>query len=215
MAAREEGASAVASPRRRAVDPERREEILEAALVLFHERGYDATGIQDIAHRVGMLKGSLYYHIRSKEEILQHLIRRTYQDGLEVLREVVAADAPLPTRLHHLVERHTRFVLDNAPAVSIALKELPALSAQERGGLDELRATYVEELRAVIQDGMRSGELRRTLDADVVVRAMIGTVNGACMWYLRERGQPPSDLPEQLADLLLSGLVIDGSASGA
>jgi TetR/AcrR family transcriptional regulator, cholesterol catabolism regulator len=200
------GAPAGRRTRRRAADPERREEILEAALVLFHERGYDATGIQDIAAQVGMLKGSLYYHIRSKEEILQHLIGRTYQDGLEVLRESLAVDGPLPVKLRAVVERHTRFVLENAAGVNIALKELPALSAEERRGLDRIRATYVEELRAVIEAGMRAGSLRATLDPDVVVRAMIGTVNGACMWYLRERGEPPSDLPEQLAELLLAGL---------
>lgn len=206
MVSREAGPSASAPPRRRAADPERREEILEAALVLFHERGYDATGIQDIASHVGMLKGSLYYHIRSKEEILQRLIGRTYQAGLEVLRDALAVDGPLPVRLRAVVEHHTRFVLTNAPAVSIALKELPALSPEERRGLDRLRATYVDEFRTVIEDGMRAGSLRPTLASDVVVRAMIGTVNGACMWYLRERGEPPRDLPEQLAELLLAGL---------
>jgi len=198
--------------RRRGGDPARRNEILEAALVLFNERGYDGTGIQDIAERVGMLKGSLYYHIESKEEILQELIRRVYEEGLAVLRAAVSAERDPSAALHRVIEDHTRFVLANTPGVSVALKELPALTPAYREGLDVLRSTYVAELRAVIADGVASASLRSTADPDVVVRAVIGTVNGACMWYMRERSEPPTDLPEQIADLLLEGLSSGGDA---
>ena len=47
----------------------RQQEVIEAAARVFHEKGYESTSIQDIAEAVGILKGSLYYYIRSKEDL--------------------------------------------------------------------------------------------------------------------------------------------------
>src|SRR5947207_409360 len=60
----------------------RQQEILEAAARVFHEKGYESTSIQDIADEVGILKGSLYYYIRSKEDLLYEIIRDIHDDAI-------------------------------------------------------------------------------------------------------------------------------------
>ena len=60
----------------------RRQEILEAAAGVFHEKGYKATSIQDIADAVGILKGSLYYYIRSKEDLLNEILQDVHQHAI-------------------------------------------------------------------------------------------------------------------------------------
>ena len=48
----------------------------------FHEKGYEATSIQDIADAVGILKGSLYYYITSKEDLLFEILEDVHQQGI-------------------------------------------------------------------------------------------------------------------------------------
>ena len=54
----------------------RREALLDAAAAMFAAKGYDGTSIRDIAGAVGMLPGSLYYHFKSKEELLLAVYRK-------------------------------------------------------------------------------------------------------------------------------------------
>jgi AcrR family transcriptional regulator len=56
-----------------------RERILETALDLFIERGYDKTSLREIAERVGVTKAALYYHFSSKEEIIRTLVAPLYE----------------------------------------------------------------------------------------------------------------------------------------
>ena len=66
-----------------------RDRILETALDLFIERGYDKTSLREIAERVGVTKAALYYHFSSKEEIIRTLIQPVY-DHFEPLAEALA-----------------------------------------------------------------------------------------------------------------------------
>lgn len=53
---------------------QKREQIVDAADLLFYERGFESTSFADIAHAVGISRGNFYYHFRSKDEILEAVI---------------------------------------------------------------------------------------------------------------------------------------------
>src|SRR6201990_3672250 len=59
---------------------ERWSELIEVATDVFYAKGYDAASLQDIADRLGMLKGSLYYYIQSKEELLSDIIQTMHDE---------------------------------------------------------------------------------------------------------------------------------------
>lgn len=73
---------------------ERRNEILDCALKLFNEKGYDATSITDILNAVGIARGTLYYHFKSKEEILEGIVERI-KDNLVSRASSVLEDSSL------------------------------------------------------------------------------------------------------------------------
>ncbi|AYD89567.1 TetR/AcrR family transcriptional regulator [Actinomyces sp. 2119] len=74
--------------------PQRRTEILDAAQHLFATQGVQATSMEDILSRVGIAKGTLYYHFSSKEEILHALISRTTSRVAERARDVATSQEP-------------------------------------------------------------------------------------------------------------------------
>lgn len=74
---------------------ERRNEILDKAMELFASKGYDNTSVADIMNLVGIAKGTLYYHFKSKEEILDGIIERMSSMLITRARSV-AEDKTLP-----------------------------------------------------------------------------------------------------------------------
>lgn len=83
----------------------RKNEILAAAETLFAKRGYDHTSVADIMDAVGIAKGTLYHHFKSKEEIMDALIERQTSQVLSAAREV-AGDQSIPVK-----ERMLRTIL--------------------------------------------------------------------------------------------------------
>lgn len=69
-----------------------RERILEVALQLFNEQGYDRTSLRQIAERLGVSKAALYYHFKSKEDILLELHLRLHAIGQEALAKIDGLD---------------------------------------------------------------------------------------------------------------------------
>lgn len=68
---------------------ERKNEILDVAGRLFGEQGYDATSTNDILKEIGIARGTLYYHFKSKEEILDAMIDRMTEQILEKAKSIV------------------------------------------------------------------------------------------------------------------------------
>jgi AcrR family transcriptional regulator len=84
---------------------ERRNEILDAAGELFGQKGFDGTSTNDILEKVGIARGTLYYHFKSKEDIMDALIER-YNVHLLGTAQEIAADKSIPVN-----ERITRVVM--------------------------------------------------------------------------------------------------------
>ena len=70
----------------------RLELIIEAAARMFDAKGYSATSTQDIANEVGLLKGSIYYYINSKEDLLFRIIEESHEGALRAIATVSALD---------------------------------------------------------------------------------------------------------------------------
>ncbi len=76
----------------------RREELLDAARILFAERGYDGTSVADLVEHVGMSKAAFGYHVRSKEDLLRELV----EPLLSGLESVVERHPPAPVYPHEV-----------------------------------------------------------------------------------------------------------------
>lgn len=74
---------------------ERRNEILDVAEELFVTKGYDKTSTNDILERIGIARGTLYYHFKSKEDILNAMIERINEALIAKVR-VIASDTKIP-----------------------------------------------------------------------------------------------------------------------
>src|SRR5260370_20769629 len=84
----------------------RQQDILKVAARLFAERGYERTTLEMIADELGLSKPSLYYYVKSKEEILAYIFQNIFQDILDLVQTDLSPDMPAPELLRRLILAH-------------------------------------------------------------------------------------------------------------
>src|SRR5258708_36883509 len=87
---------------------ERAADFIDIAAQHMAERGYDRTTVRDIAADMGLTSGSIFYHFRNKEELLEAIIRKGIVEGLSFTRMAMAQDMGPLIRFHTLVRTHLR-----------------------------------------------------------------------------------------------------------
>ena len=177
----------------------REDEILAAAARAFREKGYHGASIRDIADSVGLLKGSLYHYIRSKEDLLARLFDGALEGTVRELEAIAARDATPRARLHEMVKAYVHAVTENLDAVGLYLREWRALPAPELARLRARRRSMRALFESVIRDGIRKREFA-SADAKISALAILGMCNWLFEWY-RPRGRMRADaLADELAD---------------
>lgn len=142
-----------------------REQIRAIALELFAERGYEKTSLREIAERLGVTKAAVYYHYRTKEEILASLLDE-HVAGMDALIEWGEAQPATPETRRAILERYSAFLTgptdsDEAPQLirflqesQTSIKELNS-GAEMRKRFERLAALLVAP-DATLPDRMRS-----------------------------------------------------------
>lgn len=192
-----------AAPRRKLL----MSEILERAMQLFAERGYEGTTLQDVADAVGLSRPNLYNYVRSKEELLVAMVEATSQEAADTLRAVrERVDLDPAEKLRTLVRT---LVLQRAdhPAQFRTLdrseQSLPAEIAERH--LDSRRAV-LREITAVLDEGVTAG-LFRPLDSRVTALSIIGMCNWVAWWFHPAPAHPAEPVAEQIAENALAMVV--------
>ncbi|MBI2071990.1 MAG: TetR/AcrR family transcriptional regulator [Gemmatimonadetes bacterium] len=173
------------SPRVRAKRRRRRAEILQAALRAFRERGYHATTLDDIAHRLGLRKTALYHYFPDKEAIL-------YACHLESLGELGRIVSSARARVTRPAERLGYVIREHVRVMTDTLQGSP-------------RDAYERALRELIEQGIREGELR-PVNPKLAAFAILGAVNWIARWYRPGGPIQTQELGLRFAEQLLGGL---------
>jgi AcrR family transcriptional regulator len=192
--------------------PKRREELVAVAARLFHDQGYDATSMQDVADQMGMLKGSVYHYVRTKEDLLWMVVEPQLIELVDTAKAVFADVAvPLPERLRLALEAHARSFERNYPHMFVITRENgETLSSTRHKSFDRLRSRYFKLWFDAVVDGQASGELRADLDPRIVVQAIFGMLNWMFRWFKPGGKSTAEEVARTFSALLSDGLVVEG-----
>ena len=125
-----------AAPTRTKRRPERRDQILQIAVRLFHERGFHATGMDDIGEAAGITGPAIYRHFSSKEEILSEAIGQVADQRLAALRKLAEGSSSPEETLEKLARNHARATLDNPSLVAVVMGERRLLDGVGRTAIE-------------------------------------------------------------------------------
>ncbi len=204
--------SEASTAKRRRVRPpsdralEREQEIYEVAAEIFHRKGYAATTLQDIADAVGLLKGSLYYYIDTKEDLL-YRISHTIHEGARMNLEVARTAGGTPIgQLRTLLEGHVMAFGQRMSWIRVFYTEHNSLSPERRREIMATRRSYERFVDEVIAAGQADGSLCPDLDRRIVGNALLTAVNSVYLWYRPGIDAPIEVVAKTYSELLLNGL---------
>lgn len=183
-------------------------EIRAAALALFSERTFPVIGMRDISDAVGLLPGSLYAHISSKEELLLDIVVEGISNYLSELRPVMEASEPAPDRMRGVIKAHIKVLAKTLQQTRVAFHQWQYLGDEARQQVIELRGEYENIFLKIYRDGVAEGAFRQARNERVAVLAVIGMLTSVAEWYSPEGKLPADELGEALADAAVQGLVV-------
>ena len=165
--------------------------ILDVAVSVFRQRGYDGSTLDDVARAAGITKASIYYHVRSKEELLARGVGRALDALFAVLDEPPAKRGRASARLKYIVHRTIEITVDQLPEVTLLLRVRGNTPVERQ--IMERRREFDHLIARVVRQAQRQGDIRSDVEPRLATRLLFGMLNSITEWY-RQGGE--LDAPE-------------------
>ena len=177
---------------------ERKQQLVDASMVLFAERGYSATRILDICDRAGVAKGLFYWYFPTKLDLFTELVRSMRHQLRRSQADAMTPGTDALTRIHEGAAASVRFMAEHATYFSLVDVERadPAIADALRAGSE----VYLDDVTALIREAQATGQV---LDADPELLALgvLGAVSSfSNAWRSGRIDQSADELAEFVAD---------------
>ena len=186
------------------------EQLLEAAAKVFGEKGYDATRIEDIAAEVGVLQGSIYYHIGSKAGLYRLVRQRRFMEIAMTIEEISRSSAPPREKLRSAMHAHLayleRFLPEARNWLTNPSETRTSRTAKEAEEDRRMTAGLRASWRRIIEDGIEAGVIRNGVSPSVAVLSIQGMMMWVANWYEPGGPQTIDEIADQQAELVWNGL---------
>jgi AcrR family transcriptional regulator len=185
--------------------------IEQAALELFASKGFEATGIRDLADRAGLSTSALYHYMGSKDELLVAFMVESMTELIRVANAALEGAEDPAARLAALVRVHVGFHTLDAQRSLVADDELRAVSDAAFTKVMQLRDGYERLWAETLERGASTGEFSFA-DARITRLALLEMCNGVARWYSDRGPKHPAQIADCFADLALAmvGAKLDG-----
>lgn len=179
------------------------QEILSTAAELFGERGYDAVSLEDVAERLDVTKGSLYYYFAGKDELAVAAIETLGAEWTGRLERLAATTGGSPdARLRALIREHVAIAVGEYPA-ALRLFLVPSTWPDDpRERIKELRRRHDRVFRALVEEGIASGELA-VVGLDTTLQCMHAAMAQAPLWCAGLKDEARERALDELTDTLM------------
>lgn len=180
---------------------------IRSAASVFAEKGFHGASTKDIAERMGIKQGSLYYYFKSKEEALGEVCLFGIEDYVQRMQSIATSDQPFEAKLMATITSHLTSYRERNEALKVHNDERLYLPEDKRAKLKELGSSYRQQLEMIFEEGARTGALRDTIDFHFAAQAVIGMCNGWGDVIVRDPNMDLFDLIQKCTDLVLNGFV--------
>lgn len=158
-----------------------RRKIMEKATELFSERGYGSVGINEVGQTAGFGKGALYYHIRSKEDLLVSIVSEHLERLIATAEDSIAGTADARERIAAMTAAYVDVLFANPAATTLCIRDVHAIVEEENAAAirdlhDRYRAIWADVFTAGHRDGAHRAVSSEELDA------FVGMLFAAVFW---------------------------------
>lgn len=191
-------------------ETERKAQILEAARILFIERGYLAARVDDIARQAGLSKGAVYFYFSSKKAIFEALAEEEYSRTITYLLQAEAAPIPASQKLFIMARQYLDYFsgLETPPRFFLLMTEMAIRDETIRERVQAIHERYVQGLATIIAQGAQEGIFRQVdpQALSTLLKALIDGLSGHAAAGMRP---DVGRLASAGMDILLHGLLLE------
>lgn len=190
-----------------------RAEVRRVAAEVFANSASDATGLQDVADRMGMSRPALYRYFPSKDALVCEIVAEHAERAAEIISESIQDVSP-EIRLHDLIRRLSIFVIENPQTTRMLDTVWPILPENARVIVKDLNRSFLASLRAMIVAGIDAGTFR-DIEPVVAAQSLVAITRSLATWF-DERGRlSAEEVAEQMATMAVAGLLAPAAATTA
>lgn len=186
----------------------KRDRILRAAVDVFAQNGYFNAKVSEIAKTAGVADGTIYLYFDGKEDLLLTIFREHTRSFLLSLQSQLTSVSRPEDRIRAAIRHHLDTLGRDRPLAIVSQVELRhSLKFMSLFSHEEV-AEYLNLLRKIVEHGQTEGVFRRNLHPQLVAKAIFGILDEmVTSWILSDKEQSLTDQAEQIADLILTGLL--------
>lgn len=191
---------------------DKREAVLRMAAQVFNEKGYLAATLDEVAERLHVTKPTLYYYVKSKDEILYECVRIGLTMLQDAISEVGASGGTAMDKLVAATHKYTEIVTMDFGMCVIRVGEAP-LPPESQSKLRRIKAGIDLEFRELIRLGIAEGSIA-PCDPKLAAFIFAGALSWIGRWYRPGGPWTAQDIARQSIALLCNGLCAPGQAPG-
>jgi TetR/AcrR family transcriptional regulator, cholesterol catabolism regulator len=193
---------------------ERVTEIRRAAGRVFHERGFHATTLSDVAEAAQMDRATLYYYVGSKQQLFRDVVSEAVKANIEAAEELAEDPRSSPEKVRALIEQLMNSFEEHFPFMYVMIQEDATKLGMDSAGDDEWLATfrewnarYFSAIATVIDGGLKDGSLSSTLPVRVIANALVGMITSSRAWFTPGGPMSATEVAAGMSQLFLDGLI--------
>lgn len=159
---------------------QRYEELLDTAVKLFEEKGYSSTTMRDIARKMNLTQGSLYYYIKKKEDLLfqiHHIIIEMVLDSATSIKD----DMTTMEKFNIIMTSLMEVVTEKKSYVSVFLKEYKHIKSEKYKEVLAKRKKFEKIIQNIIDEEIKNGNFIN-IDPQIASMALMGMFNWSLQW---------------------------------
>ena len=188
----------------RASVDDRRDQILRSLASFVRDRRLASLTMRDIADRLGLVKGNLYYYFKNKQDILYHCHVKCIAISLAALDDVSAMDLTPADALRTLLIKHIRNITED-PYGGVLLTDLESLTPAQRRRYVAMRDRFEHGVREMIRGGIADGVFAPQ-NIDLAGITILGAINWIPKWYRTDGRMSSAEIANSIADQLIRSL---------
>ena len=166
---------------------DQRREAIRAAAAVFAEKGFHGSSTKDIAARMGIKQGSLYYYFKSKQEALGEVCLYGIEDYVQRMDTIAGSDQPFEAKLLATVMSHLSSYRERNEALKVHNDERLVPAGGTAKTLKQLGSSYGRIWRDIFDEGVTAGAVRDGIDCHFAAQAVIGLCNAWGDIIVRDR----------------------------
>lgn len=184
----------------------KRQRVIKAAAAMFARYGYQGVSTREIADSLGLTVSSLYFHVASKDQLLEEVCKIGIERPLHVLRHALQSAPDLASRLHLFFAAHRDELKQNADFITVHIQERQHLSKDALERVDDFSRQLRKELDRMYLEAEQRGELHPSLTPRQATMITIGTIRNLTRLYTEGPIKGFDEIVEQSAGALERGL---------